>query len=75
MKTAALLHSIAKNHCRVDGNERLASLAMTVFCYINGVYVDAPDDEAYELMVSVSDGTLAEVDKIAQHIALWSVPV
>jgi death-on-curing protein len=75
MKAAALLHSIAKNHCLVDGNNCLAWLAMTVFCYINGVYVNAPDDEAYEFMLAVADGTLAEVDKIAQQIALWSVLV
>jgi death on curing protein len=74
-KAAALLHSLAKNRCLVDGNKRLAWLATTVFCYINGVLVDAPDDDAYDFVISVADGTRSEVADIAQQLHLWSRPL
>lgn len=71
-KAAALLHSLAKNHCLVDGNKRLAWLATTVFCYINGFLVDAPDDDAYDFVISVADGSLSEVSDIAAKLQGWS---
>jgi len=74
-KTAALLHSLAKNHCLVDGNKRLAWLATTVFCYINGFLVDAPDDDAYDFVISIADGSLSEVSDIAAQLQEWSRPV
>ena len=36
LKAAALLQSLVKNHALVDGNERLAWLATTVFLDVNG---------------------------------------
>ena len=60
-KAAALLHSLTKNHCLVDGNKRLAWLAMMVFSSINGFRLDAPDDDAYDFVISIADGTLSEV--------------
>ena len=84
-KAAALLHSLAKNHCLVDGNKRLAWLATVVFCYINGVDIngvdingvdiDASDDDIYNFVIAIADGSLADVDAIATQIAAWSRPV
>jgi len=74
-KAAALLHSLAKNHCLVDGNKRLAWLATTVFCYINGFLVDAPDDDAYDFVISIADGSMSEVGEIAAQLQTWSSPV
>ena len=74
-KAAALLHSLTKNHCLVDGNQRLAWLATTVFCYINGFIIDAPDDDAYDFVISIADGTLSEVADIATRLQQWSSPV
>lgn len=74
-KAAALLHSLTKNHCLVDGNKRLAWLATTVFCYINGFYVDAPDDDAYDFVISIADGTLSDISAIAVQLQQWSRPV
>jgi death-on-curing protein len=73
-KAAALLHSLAKNHCLVDGNKRLAWLATVVFCHINGQYVDAPDDDAYDFVMSVADGSLGDIAVIADRLAAWSRP-
>ena len=74
-KAAALLHSLAKNQCLVDGNKRLAWLATVVFCYINGVDIDASDDDIYNFVIAIADGSLAAVDAIAAQIAAWSRPV
>ena len=71
-KAAALLHSLAKNHCLVDGNKRLAWLATVVFCYINGLLIDAPDDDAYDFVISIADGTISEVGEIAARLERWS---
>jgi death-on-curing protein len=73
-KAAALLHSLAKNHCLVDGNKRLAWLATVVFCYINGIDIHASDDDVYNFVVAIADGTLAEVDAIATQLHAWSKP-
>lgn len=56
-KAAALLHSICKNHALVDGNKRLAWLAADVFLRINGVVVEMPDDDAFDLVMRVAEGS------------------
>jgi death on curing protein len=71
-KAAALLHSLVKNHCLVDGNKRLAWLATVVFCHINDWRVEAPDDEAYDFVIAIADGTLGDLDTIADTLRLWS---
>lgn len=57
-KASALMHSIAGNHALVDGNKRLAWLAMADFLWINGYLLDMTDDEAFELTMSVAAGQL-----------------
>jgi death-on-curing protein len=68
-KAAALLHSLARNHPLVDGNKRLAWLATYVFCAKNGIELDPSDDEAYDLVVSVADGSLDDIADIARVLA------
>ncbi|HEY1829321.1 MAG TPA: type II toxin-antitoxin system death-on-curing family toxin, partial [Acidimicrobiales bacterium] len=58
-KAAVLLESIVRNHPLVDGNKRLGWLAVVVFYGLNDVGLDAPDDEAYDLVVGVASGRLA----------------
>lgn len=56
-KTAALLHSIVKNHALVDGNKRLGWLATAVFLEINGVPVThVSNDAVYDLVIGVTTG-------------------
>jgi death on curing protein len=74
-RAAALLHSLAKNHCLVDGNKRLAWLATVVFCHVNGTYVDAPDDDAYDLVIAIADGSAGDLTAIAEQLRKWSRPV
>ena len=71
-KAAALLHSLARNHPLVDGNKRLAWLATYVFCAKNRVELDPDDDAAYDLVVAVAEGSLEEVEDIAQRLAAFA---
>ncbi len=70
-KAAALLHSLVSNHALIDGNKRLAWTASVVFCDLNGTWLDAPDDEAYDLVIAVAEGRL-DVPDIAARLAQWS---
>ncbi len=72
-KAAALLHSLARNHPLVDGNERLAWVAARLFCVINDQPLRAPEDEAYDLVIAVAEGRL-DVPEISVTLAQWMVP-
>jgi death-on-curing protein len=63
-KAAALLHSIARNHALIDGNERLALAAVIAFYGLNGRRLTLTNDEAYELVTNVAAGELDTVDGI-----------
>jgi death on curing protein len=67
-KAAALLHSLARNHALVDGNKRLAWAACAVFLGINGHRVHASQVDVVELVVAVAEGTLQDVEKIAERL-------
>jgi death on curing protein len=64
-KTAALLHSVARNHALVDGNKRLALAAVLAFYGLNGRRLTLTNDQAYDLVISVAAGQLDDVDAIA----------
>ncbi|HET6501971.1 MAG TPA: type II toxin-antitoxin system death-on-curing family toxin [Amycolatopsis sp.] len=67
-KTAALLHSIARNHALVDGNKRLALAAAIAFLGVNGRRLTLSNDEAYDFIVAVATGDLDDVSAIAARI-------
>lgn len=69
-KAAALLDSLVGNHPLIDGNKRLGWLAVVVFYGLNDVDLDAPDDPAYELVMSVARRALS-ADEIAVVLAGW----
>jgi len=69
-KAAALLHSLARNHALVDGNKRLAWAATAVFLGINGHRVVAGQDEVVDVVLA--DGSLDDVEKLAELLASWS---
>lgn len=73
-KAAALLHSLVRNHAFVDGNKRVAWLSAGAFYWINGFELDAPDDPAYDLVISAATGEV-DVPDIAAALAGWVTPV
>jgi death-on-curing protein len=69
-KAAVLLESIVRNHALVDGNKRLGWLASVVFYGLNDVTIDAPDDDAYELVMAVARSE-PTVEDVAAALSSW----
>jgi death on curing protein len=67
-KAAALLHSLAKNHALVDGNKRLALAGTIAFLGLNGLRLTYTNDEVYDLIIAVADGTIDEIGVLAQEL-------
>lgn len=57
LQSAALAHGIAESQTFVDGNKRLALVAMLTFLEINGFAVDASDVELAGWLIGLSSGT------------------
>ena len=55
---AALMHSLARNHCLIDGNKRLAWSATRAFCLMNGLDLKFKIDTAESLVVATAKGEL-----------------
>ncbi len=75
-KAAALLQSLAGNHALLDGNKRLAWVAMRVFLDLNGVPpVPVDVDKAEAFVIAVVTHELDAIEAIAQHLAdLYAAP-
>jgi death-on-curing protein len=61
------MHSLARNHALVDGNQRPAWAATRVFCLLDGQDLDLAVNEAEALVQAVARGEL-EVAAIAASI-------
>jgi death-on-curing protein len=72
-KAAVLLESVLRNHPLVDGNKRLGWLAVYVFYGINGYDLEAPDYEAYDLVIAVAAGQL-DYRASGNQLAQWVKP-
>ncbi|MFV1962701.1 MAG: type II toxin-antitoxin system death-on-curing family toxin [Acidimicrobiia bacterium] len=65
-KAAVLVVHIAPNHPLPDGNKRLAWMALTMFCALNGRHLTVATDEAVALMLGIASGEKNEGD-----VAAW----
>jgi death-on-curing protein len=59
---AAYGFGIAKNHPFVDGNERVAFQAMYVFLGLNGLRIEAEEEEVVQLIRAVAGGGVDEIE-------------
>jgi death-on-curing protein len=57
LQAAALGHGIAESQTFIDGNKRLALIAMLTFLEINGFEVEASDRELAAWIICLSAGT------------------
>ena len=57
LQAAVLAHGIAESQTFLDGNKRLALVAMLTFLELNGFLVDAGDRELAGWILSLSTGT------------------
>lgn len=72
-KAAVLLESIARNHPLLDGNKRLSWVATVVSYGINNDRLVAPEDDAYDLIITVCKRHPPYAD-IATHLKEWITP-
>lgn len=70
-KAAALLLSVTKNHALIDGNKRLGWVGVRLFYALNGRSLAAPEDDAYDLVIAIADGSIDDVHEVAGRLAAW----
>jgi death on curing protein len=63
---AAYAYGIARNHPFVDGNKRTALVAARTFLLLNGVNLQASQDEKFLTFLRLAEGTLTE-----EQLADW----
>ncbi|MGF1575925.1 MAG: type II toxin-antitoxin system death-on-curing family toxin [Cyanophyceae cyanobacterium] len=61
-QAAAYLYHLATNHPFIDGNKRTAFAAMDTFLRVNKYQLQLTDNEAYQLVLRVAEGSLAKVE-------------
>jgi death-on-curing protein len=64
---AAYAYGIAHNHRFVDGNKRTALVAARTFLLLNGVNLEAGQDEKFLTFLQLAEGSLKE-DQLADWI-------
>jgi death-on-curing protein len=68
-KAATLLFGISRNHAFIDGNKRVAVLAVLQFLNLNGYDLNlTPADDAYATIAGVAAGTVT-VEQLTPWIA------
>lgn len=70
---AVLGQGLSRNHCFIDGNKRVAFMAMYVFLGVNGYDLHAGEPEAVDLMLQVAEGNVAETS-LAEWLRRHVVP-
>jgi death-on-curing protein len=71
-KVAALVHSIARNHCLIDGNKRLAWSAGRIFSLMNSRDIVMTVDDAEEMILQCARGEVdvPELSKIIERASV-----
>lgn len=71
---AAYAFGLAGNHGFIDGNKRVAFMALYVFLGMNGLDLEVPEPEVVAVMTGVADGRVGE-EELAGWIRSRTVPV
>ena len=71
-KAAVYAHHIITGHIFLDGNKRIGLTCALWFLILNG-YSRRPniDDSIIELGFKIADGTITDIEVIADHIQSW----
>ena len=67
LKTAAMMHSIIKNHALMDGNKRCSWFALNTVLYLNQYELRASADEGFDFILAVATDEL-DLDQMATWI-------
>lgn len=72
-KAAVLMESITRNHPLIDGNKRLGWMSVVVFYGLNRLQINAPEEDAYQLVMGVSSGAI-DYETSAFQLNSWTTP-
>ena len=70
-KAAVLLESIVRNHPLIDGNKRLGWISAVMLLERNGLRVEAPYDDAYDMVIGIAEGRI-DYHESAAMLARWT---
>jgi len=74
LKGAALVHSLIQSHPMLDGNERVAWLALNAFLFINGQVIKCRESDAYDLIFGIANDRY-DVEQISIWLSKRLTPV
>ena len=57
-KAAKLAFSLVSNHAFVDGNKRIGVYVMLSFLELNGVHIEATNEDVIHLGLGIADGSI-----------------
>ena len=71
-KAAVYAHHIIKDHLFSDGNKRTGMTCALWFLVLNGCSLHLGiDDSIFELGVKIANGTINDIEEIADHLQSW----
>lgn len=62
---AAYAYGIVRNHPFVDGNKRMGLVVAFAFLDLNGIHMQATEEAAYRMFISLAAGEISEADLCA----------
>jgi death on curing protein len=63
-------YGLVKNHCFVDGNKRIALIAVYTFLSINGIELTAPEVDAVSLFLALAASSEAQEESM-DKLTYW----
>lgn len=64
-KAAKLGFALVANHAFLDGNKRIGMYVMLTFLEVNGLPIEATNDEIIKVGLSLADGTMKYVELLS----------
>ena len=61
-KAAKLCHSLVSSHAFVDGNKRIGVYVMLSFLELNGIRIEASDEDVVALGLGIADSSMNQDD-------------
>jgi death on curing protein len=63
---ASYAYGLARNHCFVDGNKRVAFTASLTFLRLHGIHLEASQEDKYLTFLRLAEGEITE-----QELSAW----
>lgn len=70
-KAAILYYTLNKNHSFQNGNKRIATASLLVFCYINNFWLNASVDEMVQKALYVANSKSSLSQEILKDVQEW----